>query len=129
MRYGSCLDGQGVRGRLRRRRRADGNQRLGVSRTAIAVQEIVDIGTGALERPFPRRDVNFQLSRSLRGLRSLINLYPHASPVREHLALAIKCATAGAIPQILWTRHGADVFCVAEHAIAASLAAKQRLLE
>src|SRR5215467_12403404 len=92
------LSSHGRRDRLERRRRADGDQRLRITRPAVTIQEIVDIGTGALQGSLPRRDVYFQILRSLRGLSAIVYLHPDTSPVRQHLALAIERAPAGAIP-------------------------------
>src|SRR6185503_17098651 len=86
------------------------NQWLGMLRTAVATQEIIDVGTGAFERPVALRDVGLELVHAIRRLRAVVHFDPDTLLFRDHLALTVKRSATRAVTKILGTRDGADVF-------------------
>src|SRR6185503_11116205 len=105
------------------------NQWLGMLGPAVATQEIIDVGTGAFERPVALRNVGLELVHAVGRLRAVVHFHPDTLLFRDHLALAVKSAAARTVAQILGARHGANVFHQAQDAIPARLASEHRLLE
>ena len=108
------------------RRRGAGTRR-DASRTAVAVQEVVDPGAGALERAIGRRHVDRQLVEAPPGAGSRLHAHPDARLV-DHLAAPEIGAATRAIAEVLGAGLGAHVLQVPEDAVAAGLAAEQRSL-
>src|SRR5580704_7672356 len=96
---------------------------------AVAVEKIVDVGAGSLQRPVPLRNVGLELVYAIRSLSALVHLDPNTLLLGDYLALAVKRAAAGAVTKILGTRHGADVFHQSQDAVAAGLTPEHGFLE
>ena len=91
---------------------------------AIAADKIIDPRTGSLQIAARRRDVRLEVCDAARGFCAFVNGDPDARLV-DNFALTIVRSAAGPITQILGTGLRTNIFHVAEHAIAASLAAKK----
>src|SRR5580698_5823867 len=119
--------------RLHRFRRwlqiTDRDQRLWMFRPAVFIEQIIDVRTGAFERPIARRNISLQLVHSMGCLRPVVHRNPNARLLRDHLALAVEGPATWAVAQVLRTRHGADVFHQAQNAVATGLASEDRFLE
>ena len=90
-------------------------------------EEIVDPGRGARERAVGRRDEGLQIGDAVGGLGALVDRHPDALLI-DDLAAAHERAAARPVAHLLRTRLRADVLHVAEHAVAARLAAEHRPL-
>ena len=97
-------------------------------RAAIAIQEIVDPRTGALENTIGRRDVRFQFGYARFRFRAFVYGNPDAGLV-DDFAASHGCAATRTVTKILRAGLRADVFHVAEDAIAAGLAAEEGRLD
>src|SRR6266436_174404 len=106
-------------------RRGRRQRRAGIvdipSRTAVALQEVIDVGTRALQRTVRRRNVNLQKLELVRGFRTLVDLHPDTRLLRNDFALAVVGAAARPIAQLLRTGLRAHVLHIAQHAVAACL--------
>src|SRR6266446_10513947 len=103
--------------------------RVGASppRPAVALEEVVDPGAGALERPIRGRDVLRERLDAAGRLRALVHAHPDAWPVHD-LAAAEPGTAARTVAHLLGAGLWTHVFHVAQHAVAAGLAAEHRLL-
>src|SRR5262245_37266205 len=99
-----------------------------MSGTAVFVEKVIDPGTGTFQRAIRSRNVHLQQFQLIRGFRAVVYLYPDTGLLRNHLALAIVGTAAWAISKLLWASLRTYMLHVAEHAIAAFLAAKYRNL-
>src|SRR5262249_47742873 len=88
---------------------------------AVAVQEVVDPGAGPRQRAVGRRHVDLEGIDAIGRLRALVHADPDAGLI-PHLAAPQERAAAGAVAHLLGAGLWADVFEVAEHAVAARLA-------
>src|ERR1700691_4247481 len=107
----------------------DRDQRLRVIGAAVAIEEVIDVGAGALQSAIARRNVRFQLIHTVGRFGALVDLHPNAGLLGDHLALAVGSAAAGPVAHVLRARHRANVLHQPQNAIAARLASKDRLLE
>src|SRR5215831_8415288 len=98
--------------------------RLWMSGTAVFVEEVIDPGTGTFQRAIRRRNVHLQQFHLVRGFRAVVYLHPDTRLLRNDLALAVVGAAAWTISKLLWASLRTYMLHVAEHAIAAFLAAK-----
>src|SRR5881394_144839 len=89
---------------------ADLNQRLRMLGTAVAIEKVIDVGTGSLQRPVALRDICLEFVHAIRRLGTLIHLHPDTGLLRNHFALAVERSAARTVPKILRTRHRADIF-------------------
>src|ERR1700722_12438527 len=92
------------------RRVLNRDQRLRVIGPAVAIQKVVNVGTGALQSTIARRNVHLQLVHAVGRLGALIHLHPDAGLLGDHLALAVRSAATRSIAHVLRARHRADVF-------------------
>src|SRR5712691_5388890 len=76
-------------------------------RPAVALEEVVDPGARALQRPMRRRDVDLQGFDAAGGSGPLVDVDPDARLV-HHLAAAEMCAPARAVAELLGTGLWAD---------------------
>src|SRR5579875_3198502 len=128
MKIGGAFRSRPNLGRFRRRG-GDLDQRFAVTGAAVAIEKIVDIGTGALQGAVAWRNISGQFADAVGGFGALVNRNPDARPVGQYFAHAVEWPAAGTIAQIFGAGHGADHFEVPQHAVAASVTAEDRLLE
>ena len=95
-----------------------------VSWSTVAIQKIIDPGTGSLERTIRWRDVSSQIVNASFRFRAVVDGNPDAGLV-NHFAPSVRRTAAGPVPQILRAGLRADVFHLAENAIAAGLASEE----
>src|SRR5207244_11603294 len=94
--------------------------------TAVFIEEIIDPGAGALERPVRRRDIDLQQLEFIRRFRAFVHLHPNASLFRNHFALTVVGAAARPISKLLGTCLRADILHVRYHTVAAFLTSERR---
>src|SRR5262245_63786967 len=95
-------------------------ERLGRGRrAAVAIEEVVEPGAGALERAGGGRHVGEQVADPAGGAGPLVHPDPDARLVGHDLAAPEVSAPARTVPELLRARLRADVLQVAEHAVAA----------
>src|ERR1700678_3113548 len=78
----------------------NGNQRLRVLRTAVFVEQVIDVRTGAFERTVARWNIGLQFVHAVRGFGTVIDLNPDAFLLGNHFALAVESTAAGAIAHV-----------------------------